>query len=409
VNLRPFKVLSHRFKERLTLWDLPLKEEILRKGPFLWAHGASVGEIRLTLLLLEELKNLISWPFLLTSMTPQGLQIAQEKLQFVLPFPIPFGPPVRRFFDLVKPQGLLLSETEIWPSVLKEARKRKVPVILFNGRLSERSFRRLYHFRFLFQKALGAFALLLVRSEEDGERFLRLGVSKEKIRVTGDLKFLKPFEPQEEVIKELRSEIGLKGEKVIVGGSTHKGEEELLLRLFKDLKREFGTLKLIIAPRHIERAKALKELAQNFGFKVCLRTKKETQWEVMILDTVGELWKFYGLGEVAFVGGTFVKKIGGHNLLEPLVWGIPTVYGPFIQNFKHISERLKAVGAAQGVKNYEELKETFISLLKDPLSSREKAKRAELLFKEGEKALRATVNAIARIFNETTLGIPHFK
>jgi len=398
VNLRPFRVLSYRFKERLGLWDHRLKGNIFSKAPFLWAHGASVGEVRLTLLLLKELKPLINWPFLLTSMTPQGLQIGEGKVDQVLPFPIPFGPPVQRFFDAVKPRGLLLSETEIWPSVLKEARRRKVPVILFNGRLSERSFRRLYPFRFFFKKAFEAFTLVLVRSEEDGERFLRLGVSEDKMRVTGDLKFLKPFEPLEGIIEDLKRELELKGHKVIVAGSTHKGEEDLLFRLFKDLKREFPLLKLIIAPRHIERGHGIKELAENYGFRASLRTQQQTGWEVMVLDTVGELWKFYGLGDVAVVGGTFVKKIGGHNLLEPLVWGVPTVYGPFVQNFKELSERLKTIGAAHQVKNPKELGEVLVSLLKDPASSRERAKRAELLFKEGRRALKETVEAILEIF-----------
>ncbi len=393
--LRPLRIAAYGLKERLGLWDRRLREEVAKKAPFLWAHGASVGEVQLTLRLLEEFRPYLPWPILLTSMTPQGLGVARGKVDIALPFPIPLGLPIRTFLRRINPRAILIAETELWPPLLWEAERKGIPVVLFNARISDGSFKRFLAFRPLFRKALGAFSLILVRSEKDYGRFVKLGAPPERVVITGDLKFLKPFNPSSERMLKLKEELHLGRERIIVSGSTHRGEEELILEAFLSLR---GSMKvrLIIAPRHIERAGEVKRLAEGFGLSVVLRSDYcDVPWDVLILDTVGELRDFYGLADVAIVGGSFVKGIGGHNLLEPLVWGVPTLHGPYVDNFALLSERLQALGAAMKVT--EPLSLAIGRVLANPVPARERAKRAEILFEEGERALRKTVEMILKV------------
>lgn len=388
--MRTLRVILHRLPERLG--RLP---EGLKGYPYLWFHGASVGEVQLALKVSDALRGHLPYPILLTSMTPEGLRVAQGKADLVLPFPLPLGPFVRRYLEGIRPRAILIAETELWPSLLGEALRMEIPVILFNGRISRRSFGSFRALRFLYRRALGAFSLILVRSEEDRRRFLEIGAPGDRVRVTGDLKLLRPFKPSPHRVQALREEMGLGGRKVVVAGSIHPGEDDVVLWAFSRLRQSHPELRLILAPRHMEKARQMLSKARALGLEATLRTQGRKDWDCLVVDTVGELKDLYGLAEVALVGGSLTKGIGGHNCLEPLVWGVPTLYGPYGDNFSEVTRRLLDLGALKVVRNDEEVLRTCEAILADPQGARQGAQRAEALFVEGERALEQTVQSIA--------------
>lgn len=386
--MRPLRVIFHRLPERLG--RLPEGDS------YLWLHGASVGEVQLALRLAGPLRDRIARPVLVTSMTPEGLRVAQGKADLVLPFPIPLGPFVRRYLDRLRPRAILVAETELWPALLGEARRRGIPVVLFNGRISQRSFGAFRTLKGIYRRALEAFSLILVRSEEDRRRFLEIGAPEDRVRVTGDLKLLRPFEPDPQRAQALREELCL-GKGVMVAGSIHPGEDDVVLWAFSKLRQGHPDLRLILVPRHVERAGQMLGKARALGFKATLRTRGEEDWDCLVVDTVGELRDLYGLADVALVGGSLREGIGGHNCLEPLVWGVPTLYGPHGDNFSEITRRLLDRDALYLVRDEREVLEACEAVLGDPQGARQRAQRAQDLFAEGERALEQTVQSILEV------------
>lgn len=369
------------------------------KRPFLWFHAASVGEVLLTLKLANELRPSVGGTILITTMTPQGLKVASEGADLALFAPLDLGWVVRRFLDQLRPKALLVAETELWPNLVGRTHREGVPTVLFNGRISPRSFGRFMAFRPLFRRVLRSFDLVLARSPEDGQRLLQLGASRERLKVVGDLKLYQGQGPLSiEERKRLREELALpQGSKLLVAGSTHPGEEESLLRAFRALRRDFPELLLLLAPRHVERSAEVEALARSFGFRTARRSRIVGGWEVLVMDTVGELRRLYGLADVAFVGGSLVEGVGGHNILEVIAHGKVVLFGPHTENLASIAKRVLEVGAGIEVRNTRELVETCRHLLLDPSEGSERGSRGLELLKEGEGAMRRTVEAIREL------------
>lgn len=319
----------------------------------LWVHCASVGEFNTLKPILQELKR--RFPIVLTYFSSKASDYLKAQKGFYdILFPLPLDLPflIRKFEKLVKPKALIVAEREMWISLISFTRCRKILVNAYaRGGLLE---------KFLVPK----FDLIIARTEKDREIFLREGAKG--VITCGNLKLVREGEVEPPAIKIEE------GFKVIVAGSTHKGEEKIVLRAFTELK-EFFPIKLIIAPRHISRSAEVKREAEEFGLEVSLRSEDKDTWDVLIVDTLGELRGFYCLGEVAFVGGTFVP-IGGHNLLEPAFCGKPVLFGPHTEKVKDLEEILSKAGYGFRVGSYEELKDTLLNLLKAGFSPKEDIK-----------------------------------
>ncbi len=352
---------SRLLRERFGIFSKDLPSQI-GTGACLWVHAVSVGEVmaveKFLHLLLERNPDL---HVLLTTVTPTGQRIAKPwespRLR-VLYFPFDFQFSVARFFQTFKPAALLLVETEIWPNVIEEAKKRGVPVGIVNGRISERSFRAFRFFSGIFRPFLESVRFFLVQTSADRERLLALGVPSERVQVTGNMKLdaLDLNGSRRTDPSRLGEAWGFSpGELVLVGGSTHPGEEKILLRALRKLRGEGLPLKLLLAPRHIERSGSLLKEARREGFQTVLASAgNHSAFEVLILDKLGELRKLYPAADAVFMGGSLVRH-GGQNPVEAAAFRRPVIHGPWVFNFKEIYRRLDEEGASLNVQSEEEL------------------------------------------------------
>lgn len=367
--------------------------------PCLWIHAVSVGEVLSLRHLLEEIKKEHpDWEIFCSTLTSTGYRVARAKLTeatSVFFIPLDFAWTVKRFFKALHPDLFVLVESEFWPNLLRISGKNASAVLLINGRVSDRSFRKYRLFKPLVKRILRPIGRYLVQTEQDRERLLALGVQPERMEVVGNLKTdVKLPELKPEDLARLRSEIGLSPEKkLIVAGSTHKGEEEILLSAYRESRKKRESLSLIIAPRHIQRADEVEKLAEGGGLRVTRRTRANPgrTWDVLILDTLGELANFYALSDIAFVGGSLVPK-GGQNLLEPAFYGKPVVFGPFVQNFAFLAEEFVRRGAARQVSGLEDLTDVF--LIEEEIALQQMGRKGRELLAALQGATRKTLRVI---------------
>jgi 3-deoxy-D-manno-octulosonic-acid transferase len=313
-----------------------------------WLHAVSVGEFNAVFPLLLKLRQeRPDLRFVVSTTTGTGQKLAQEKLAalglsaFYFPFDLPFA--VNSWLNFLQPAAIIIAETEIWPGFVYQVHRRGIPLLVVNGRMSPKSFRSYRRFKFLFGRVLSQFSAIGVLSEAEKERYQAVAGPSLKVSVLGNLKFdgLKPVSKAREA--ELRQKLGLSEKSfVIVAGSTHEGEELALLRAFAALKKEHGRssdLHLILVPRHPERFEVVAQLIKQEGFGLARYSLNEsladsgaasgavTLGPVYLLDTIGQLFDFYSLASIAFVGGT-LAPIGGHNIMEPYAYASPVVIGP---------------------------------------------------------------------------------
>jgi 3-deoxy-D-manno-octulosonic-acid transferase len=324
--------------------------------------------------------------------------MAQEKLHDVdniFFVPLDFRIIVRKFFRFLKPDIFILAESEFWPHLLREACRNTSGVLLVNGRISTRSFKRYQKMRFLGNRILAHISLFLVQTKRDQGMLEKIGIDSGIIQVAGNLKaeIKLPVLEQTE-LKELRESLNIPdGAKVIVAGSVRKGEEEQLLDAYSHVKKKNQEILLILAPRHIERSNEVEKICQKFPWEVQKRTEvnPEKMWDVLILDTMGELAKFYALSDVAFVGGSLVPW-GGHNLLEPAYYAKPVFFGPHMDNFAHLAEIYTEAGAACIVRDHADLMRMFS--LHDEAGLLEMGKKARSTLLSLQGATEKTLHAI---------------
>ncbi len=367
-------LISERFRKSLPQ-RLGFFQSPLLKRP-VWVHAASVGEVFCAIPLLKRIKReLPHSKVVLTTMTPTGNETARSRVPeadqiLFLPMDHPFI--LRRSIKKIQPGLLLIAETELWPNLLRSFGKKGIPIVLFNGRISKKSFRRYLLFKFFFKECLKYISLFLMQTEEDRERVIEMGAKSQETKVVGNLKFDQTLPSlTQESLGKIAEALGFHGEKkVLIAGSTHSGEEEILVNLHKELKKIEPNLLLILAPRHLERLEEvetiLRKEAVSWLRKTSLPTRPSDQEspEVILLDTMGELMDIYSLGTLVFVGGSLVR-IGGHNPLEPLFFRKCVLFGPHMFHFSEISSRLIEVGGAIQVSGKEELLSQLRRLLFD--------------------------------------------
>ncbi len=358
----------HRLEERLGLGAkerfAPLKE----KRP-IWVHAASVGEISAIAPLVSVVKaRRPELPVVVSTTTVTGLEKARQVLKGVdvftiLPFDLVFI--LRCVLGQARPKALLLAELELWPNLIWAAKALGCRIAVVNGRLSKRCFSHYRLTKGLVRAILREVDFFYLQSEADRDRFLRLGLSPEKTTVTGSLKFdVSLGEPLQLPV--------LANRQVVVAGSTREGEEKILIEAFAELRQDFDHLLLVLAPRHLNRIPEVEALASKAGFTVVRKSRVEPDdqdVDILILDTMGELPSVYACARVAFVGGSLVP-VGGHNPLEPAAWGIPVVFGPYME--QRGAAALLEKGAAFQVEGLDQLVQTIAQLLEDP-SKREVA------------------------------------
>jgi 3-deoxy-D-manno-octulosonic-acid transferase len=341
-------------------------------GPRILLHGASAGDLLALLPIIERLRARAPEATLMVStMTNSGFAIAQDRLQKLVdgvtfvPYDLPGA--TRRALAVLAPDLLVLEYTELWPNLIQAARRRGAKVALTNGRLSESLVRRYRWMAFFFGNPLAALDLLLMREEVEADRALALGAPAARIRVTGNTKFDNLLKAAPEAGDALREALG--PGLWLVAGSTHEGEEKGVLQAFRGMRAEAAGLRLLIAPRYVERGPKVAALARHEGFKVGLRSEaargdEVRGAEVVVLDSMGELATAYSLATLVFVGGSFVPR-GGQNILEPAGQGRPVLFGPNMQNFRDSVEVLLGRGGIQ-VTSVEQLEKVGRELLARP-------------------------------------------
>ena len=336
-----------------------------------WLHAVSVGEVMAVEKFIQEwLVSAPEYDLILTTVTPTGQRIAKKfagERVHVCYFPFDLTPVVRRFLDLFKPVCLLLVETEIWPNLLTEAKRRSIPVGVINARLSERSFKRYRSFSWLFKPLWGKLDFVLAQSEEAAVRFRELGIAKESVRDMGNMKFDQAEWSADNAVDTagLRQAWGYTSEDIVwIAGSTHPGEEEMLMTAFKALREKFPRLKLILAPRHIERSGGLLKQLGKEGFSVVLSTQKKEGLgpTVQILDQLGVLKNLYRIADLVFMGGSLIPH-GGQNPIEPACFSKAILHGPHVFNFNKIYHQLDCDGGALRISAPDELSSAAAELL----------------------------------------------
>ena len=382
---------------------------ILPKHPDLdkpiWIHAVSLGEAISVRGLVEELRKVYpNKRFVISTVTSTGNKIAATIAKpgdLVIYLPLDFSFTVRKVIDEINPSLFIIAETEIWPNLISYLYKKGVPVVTVNGRISDASFKGYSAVKFLIKPILGKIRLFCVQTEIDAERLKRLGVRPERIKVAGNLKFdqLALFRGS-----DYRERLGLAAsEKILVAGSTHSGEEEIILSAYKMLLKEFPGLKLLIAPRHPERTADVEKAVLRNGFCALrisqLNSTPPTTYNpqpVFILDSVGNLVNFYGAADIVFVGGSLIKK-GGHNILEPASLGKPVIFGPHMFNFRDIAKIFLNNNAAIKVETREDLEASVRELLKDGSKAGQLTKNASMVISRNQGATLKIIAAIKSI------------
>lgn len=326
-----------RAKAGSELWRGRLGLIESNNGFDIWLHASSVGETKVATYLIDYLLSQESdLRFYLTTMTEAGQKVARtiaSKNVTTGFLPLDHPSPLSRTLETLQPMILIITETEIWPNLIAEVSKRNIEIVLVNGRMSDSAFGKYKLARKMFKEILTRYQKLFVKTEADKSRFGFFGVKDEQAIVTGDMKFDAPLLPRSEGrIQEIRSRIGAnESDFVLVCGSTRPGEETLLIDLFTALQKQTIKLKLVIAPRHIDRIKELQENLSFSGNPVGLYSKGSNQHSIILIDKMGCLNDLYLAANLAFVGGTLVD-IGGHNLLEPVWAGTPVSFGQSTHN-----------------------------------------------------------------------------
>lgn len=390
---RRLPAYRHRISERFSCGRIPVDSVDV------WLHAVSLGEVMAATPLISALLDR-GWRVMVTTMTPTGSQQVLNRFgsrvshQYV-PYDLPWA--LRRFFKKINPRLGIIMETELWPNMIFEAKKNRIPLLLVNARISNRAFKQYAKARFMFKPILNQLTAILAQSEEDAKRFLALGASN--VQVAGNIKYDIQPAPVSLDSRRVFSEAWGKDRVVVILASTHHDEEEQILSRLSMLKSAIPSLLLLIAPRHPERFQAVYQLCQQHLLKTGLRSEPETintSSEVIVLDSLGEMSLFYSLSDYAFVGGSLVS-IGGHNVLEPIALGVPVFCGPHMDNSKAVCDDLCAANAIVKVSDADTLMKKLLEMHQAPSRREMQIKNATAVLKANQGTLLRCMECIDRI------------
>src|SRR5437762_11903804 len=369
-----------------------------------WLHAVSVGEVNVALKLANALRTLEpDLRCVLTTTTTTGFALAcKNALPWieVMYTPLDYWPIMRRAFSVIRPVRIVLVEAEVWPNLAAAAHARRIPLTLVNARLSPRSERRYRRFRFFVAATFRLLDLVCVPERRDVGRWAALGVPRNRMHVTGSIKFDPDVQAQSHTVAasakldEGRSNAFSPDSLVLFGGSTHRGEEEILVRVFLRLREQFPSLRLFIAPRHVERLQEIRAHLGALPLRVTLASEALTcdvaDADCILLDTTGELQHWYGIATLVFIGKSLTAH-GGQNPVEPIFAGKPVVFGPHMENFATLAKRLVSSNGAIQVAVVDSLKQAVAELLRDVYARKRLVKnaRAALIEHHGATARAA--------------------
>ena len=358
---------KHRQGLRQRLGFIPdaVREQLKGERP-IWLHAVSVGEVLASIPILKKIRQ--EHPHLkvvFSTITATGNYTVRQKMpeaDAVIYFPYDYFYIVNKAIRVINPCVFIHTETEIWPNFLWVLHRRRIPSIIVNGRLSSKSSKRYKAFRWFFKTVFDKIAAFGMQSQIDYDRVIDMGVDPGKVLLTGNMKYDQNISDAMDVVcGEVRASLKLTEEnEVFIAGSTHAGEEEIVLNVFQRLVVSHPPLVLVLAPRHPERFQEVEKLVKRRGFAVCRKTAidgngfPDEQPQVILLDTIGELSRVYGIGDVILVGGSLVN-VGGHNILEPVVHKKPVLFGPWMQNFAEVTEIIRESGSGILVHDEDEL------------------------------------------------------
>lgn len=381
------------WKEKLGKFEAPnLGDKVIMY------HGVSVGEVIALENLIKKTKETFpDYKIVVTTGTKTGQEIAHKKYEgiadFITYFPFDITICVEIFLNKINPSVVLIAETELWPTFAAYCKMRNIPLFVINGRISDSTFKSYKFLKGFFTELFKNYTGILTQSEEDREKFIKIGAPKEKTRVMKNLKF---------DVKRIDSniEIGKGSNRIIIAGSTHKGEDEIILDAFVNLKKEFPDIKLLLAPRHLTRVSNISDLVNKTGLNYGFRSKNDTftNNDIIILDTLGELSRMYQICDFAFIGGSF-NKTGGHNPLEAVVYNKPAISGPSIHNFRDIYWILSRSRAGKVVKTPKELTDYMHKLLSDKEFYIQSCEDCKTVFNSQQGALNFVIDELKSILH----------
>ncbi len=380
-------------------------------------HAVSVGEVMAVIPFIKELKKRHPEIRLtLSTVTPAGNEVARKRLpeaDHILYFPFDLPWVVRRVIRIVKPHLYVTVETELWPNFLREVKHSGTKSILINGRISPRTFKGYSLVKPFMRRVLAHVDLFCMQSDEDARRIKAIGAPDDVVVVTGNMKYDQRFVDISggDVIKK-RGVFGINADaKVVIAGSTHKGEEEIILRSYGECLKDNGKIRLIIVPRHIERAGEIESLVRTFGLEAIRRTElnvsekkaspshiSDPRPPVIIVDTIGELATLYCMATVVIIGGSFIPH-GGQNPLEAIYYRKPVVFGPHMFNFREITGEILENGAGVQVEKGEELTKALRELLNNPDRQREMGEAGHQIITKNRGAVERNLAIVEKILS----------
>jgi 3-deoxy-D-manno-octulosonic-acid transferase len=392
------------FGQRLGFYSTEYRQRLHGKNPT-WIHAVSVGEVVIALKLAEQLRALQpNLNCVLTTTTTTGHTLAQKRApdwMDLLYAPLDFWPIMRRAFRVIAPRRIILIEAEVWPNMVATATRCKIPIVLANARLSQRSERRFRCFKIFVGRIFRQLDLICVPTPEDAERWKNLGATASQIHAVGSIKYDTP--EQSALSPEPRrflQQIGIDASRpILLGGSTHRGEERILGEVFSSLRSEFPNLFLVLAPRHVERANEVKTELRKRGLRSIRQTftgSRMQEIDCLLIDTTGELPGWYSIATIVFIGKSLTAH-GGQNPVEAISAGKPVLFGPDMENFANLARQLIAEGGALCVQNSQELMEHSRHLLRNAAEREKLATNALRVIQPHREAAVRTATLIEKI------------
>lgn len=399
-------------KKKITLAALREKFGFIscntRQKDTIWIHVVSVGELNLIERLAKRMHELFGYDIIITTTTLSANKLARKKYSgfakiFFFPFDISFV--INKTISAFRPKIFVVAETELWPNLFYRLKKKNIPIVVVNARISDKAFKRYKLIRPFIANTLKKCDHISAQNKAYMERFLYLGADRKRTLVGGNMKF-ESLEINENQLHNLREKymnlLKKPNSCLIVAGSTHNQEEELIISVYKEIKNMGIEASLLIAPRHPERIPAIEKILKSYGFEPIRLSNaaKASQRDnnIFLLDTMGELFYLYSFSDISFVGGSMVNY-GGHNILEPIFFLKPTLFGPYMANFSDIKETILENKAGIQVKDKNELKEKILELAKNGALCKEISLRCAKVFEDERKSLDENLRIILKCLN----------
>lgn len=402
----PYLLVKGKFHKGFAQKFGKVPREVSRLASPVWIHAVSVGEAALGAKLAGEIKKRYPGVPVAVSVTTRTghemiLKTAQGAVDAVFYYPLDLSFTVSRVLDAVRPRLYVMVETEIWPNLLEELASRKIPVALVNGRISDRSFANYRKIRFITGRILRCIDVFCMQSEKDAEKIKYLGADAGKVRVTGSMKF-DGEGAADEIPRFSKEDLAFAPtDEIIVAGSTHFPEERIIIDLFLKLRAERPGLKLILAPRHVDRADAVGIYIEKTGLAfsrfsdvVKLSPGKKRACDVLLVDTIGHLKELYSVATLVFVGGSIAKR-GGQNPIEAASRGKAVIFGNNMSNFREVADIFVGAGAAIRIKDASHMEKVINELLREPSKLKKMAENAGRVIESNKGAVSGTVDSIA--------------